>query len=263
MYRYICFFQDKLWSLNEFFSPSNSEDILSLEKSDNLFQDKTKIKLSSKNYYLLDLTPYFINAPSKGFLINIRDFIMSSESHNKLIQTVSEAQGVREWILTNKYCGRCGSLTSFDYTERAAACSHCGNMVYPRVSPCVIMLIYNNKNEILLAKNVRFRKNDIYSTLAGFIDPGETLEQAVYRETFEEVGVYVKNLTYQQSQNWPFPQQLMVGFTAEYKSGIINLQEEEIEDAQWFHISKLPNIPGPGTIAGKLIRNFVSTRKND
>lgn len=128
-------------------------------------------------------------------------------------------------------------------------------MFYPRLSPSIIVLITRGE-EVLLAKNANTRGN-FYSTLAGFVEPGESLEQTVHREVFEEVGLKVKNLQYFNSQSWPFPNSLMLGFHAEYDSGEINIQEEEIADAQWFHYTEMPNRPAMVSISGWLIDEHI------
>jgi NAD+ diphosphatase len=120
----------------------------------------------------------------------------------------------------------------------------------------------HNHQQILLARGVRHKEANMYSTLAGFVESGESLEEAVHREVFEEVGVRVKNLRYFNSQPWPFPHSLMVGFIAEYDGGDIRCQENEIDDAQWFDTDNLPNIPPKISIAGQLIEETLSLISN-
>ncbi|HAS48912.1 MAG TPA: NAD(+) diphosphatase, partial [Gammaproteobacteria bacterium] len=131
---------------------------------------------------------------------------------------------------------------------------------FPRISPCVIMLITKG-DQMLLAKSARFNAN-FYSCLAGFIEIGETPEQTVHREVMEEVNVKVKNIRYISSQSWPFPSQLMLGFLAEYESGEIIPEPTEIADAKWYDINSLPNVPSEKiSVAGKLIRTFIDEVK--
>jgi len=136
-------------------------------------------------------------------------------------------------------------------------CKECNNLIYPRISPCVITLV-TNKEKLLLAHNKNF-PSQIYSTLAGFIEVGETVEEAIQREILEEVNIEVTNCTYFGSQSWPFPNQLMLGFHAEYVTGEIKPDGEEIDVAKWFHYKSLPQVP-PGriSISGKLIENYVN-----
>ena len=161
------------------------------------------------------------------------------------------------FLRTHQYCGQCGAKTDRVDWEMAVHCHRCQHRSYPRVSPCIIVSIHNNE-KILLARGVRHRDANMYSTLAGFVESGESLEEAVHREVFEEVGVKVKNLRYFNSQPWPFPHSLMVGFIAEYDTGDIRCQENEIDDAQWFDINALPNVPPKVSIAGQLIAETVS-----
>ena len=135
-------------------------------------------------------------------------------------------------------------------------CPECANQIFPRINPCVIMLVKKG-NKILLARHAQ-RNQDIYTCLAGFVEAGETIEQAVHREIMEETGIKVKNVKYFGSQSWPFPAQLMFGFTAEYDSGEIKLQPDEIADAAWFDRGNHPATPPEGSIAYKLINSVES-----
>ena len=143
-----------------------------------------------------------------------------------------------------------------DISERAMRCEPCGTVNFPRIAPCVIVLVTRGE-ELLLARNVNF-PGPMYSTLAGFIEAGETAEETLAREVREEVGVEIRGIQYFQSQSWPFPNQLMLGFFAEYAGGDIVCDEIEIADAGWFHYRELPMIPPPSSVAGQLIRHYVS-----
>ena len=140
--------------------------------------------------------------------------------------------------------------------DRALVCPSCQYSQYPRINPCVIVAI-SKDDTILLARAQRFNR-PMYSLLAGFVEAGETLEQAVAREVLEEVGVQLKNIRYFGSQAWPFPSNLMLGFTAEWASGDLVLQEEEIMDAQFFRYDALPQTPPAGSIAYQLIHATVT-----
>lgn len=168
---------------------------------------------------------------------------------------VGRAKQIVEWHQQHHYCGACGGVTSTAPTDRSRKCESCNIPYYPRLSPSIIVLV-NRGEEVLLAKNANARAN-FYSTLAGFVEPGESIEETVHREVFEEVGIRVKNLQYFASQSWPFPNSLMLGFHAEYDSGQIVLQDEEIADAQWFHYTEMPNKPAMMSISGWLIDDFV------
>lgn len=168
----------------------------------------------------------------------------------------SRALQLLTWLKTHRYCGACGTPTVVSATDRAMCCSACSLDFYPRISPCVITLIHRG-DQCLLARNAQF-PDAFYSTLAGFIEPGETPEDCLHREVFEEVGLRVRNIEYFASQTWPFPGQLMLGFFAEYEGGDITVDGVEITSAEWFTPSDLPMIPPPTALAGQLISAFVS-----
>ena len=155
------------------------------------------------------------------------------------------------WNRLTRFCGSCGTVTELKPNELAKQCPACSAVYYPRISPAVIVAVVKGDN-ILLAHNRNFRTN-WYSVIAGFVEPGETFEDCVAREVAEEVGIKVKNIRYFGSQPWPFPDSLMVGFLAEYESGEIIVDGEEIDAAGWYGRENLPACPGSNTIAGQLI----------
>ena len=161
-----------------------------------------------------------------------------------------------EWARTHRYCGRCATPTEPVAGERAMRCPACGLLAFPRLAPAIIVLIERDGGEALLARGRQF-PIPMYSCLAGFVEPGETLEQAVHREVREEVGVEVGDLTYAASQPWPFPHSLMIGFRARWTGGDIVLDEREIVDAGWYRCDALPAIPPPMSIARRLIDDWV------
>lgn len=165
-----------------------------------------------------------------------------------------------QWQLDHKFCGRCGQMTSGDQQDSALVCNHCQLRFYPRISPCMIVAVTRG-DEILLAHHKRATR-PVYSTLAGFVEAGERVEDCVIREVQEEVGIRVKNPRYLFSQPWPFPSQLMLGFIAEYQSGEIMPDEKEILDARWFRYDALPETPSPASVAGQLIAFFVQQQKD-
>lgn len=164
-----------------------------------------------------------------------------------------------EWELAHLFCGRCGSATEPSETELARICPRCGSSYYPRINPAVIMLVTRGER-FLLARRAGARV-PFWSVLAGFVEPAETLEQAVVREVREEVGLEVEDVRYVASQPWPFPSQLMVGFTAESPAGEIVLDDAELAEAAWFGPGdELPPVPPPFTIARRLIDGFRDRR---
>jgi NAD+ diphosphatase len=157
-----------------------------------------------------------------------------------------------EWERTHRFCGRCGTPTEPRSDERSRQCPACGLVVYPRLAPAVMALVRRAPDELLLARSPRFPPG-MYSALAGFVEPGETLEQCLHREVLEEVGVRVTNLRYFASQPWPFPHSLMIAFLCDWAGGDIRADALEIEDAKWFRIVGLPQLPQPISIARRLI----------
>lgn len=166
---------------------------------------------------------------------------------------------IMNWDRTKQYCGRCGTTTEESTEERAKVCPECGFVAFPRISPAIIVAVLRG-NQILLARARRFPYK-FYSVLAGFVEPGESLEECLRREVKEEVGIEVKNICYFGSQPWPFPNSLMVAFTADYAKGKITIDENEIMDAGWFTANNLPRIPDKISIARRLIDWFVENHQ--
>jgi len=173
----------------------------------------------------------------------------------ELFWLAARAYHLINWDQKSRFCGQCGAGTQLLKTEHAKTCPQCGLVVYPKISPAIIVAITKG-DKILLARGNRFTSK-FYSVLAGFVEPGENLEQCVKREVLEEVGIQVDNIRYFGSQPWPFPDSLMLGFTAEYAGGELKLDPSEILDADWFSADSLPEIPGPISIARRLIDNFM------
>ena len=166
------------------------------------------------------------------------------------------AAQVLDWDRTHRFCGACGTPTEHQHGERARRCPACGHTAYPRISPAMMALVWR-PGQVLLARAPHF-VNDMYSALAGFVEAGESIEDCIRREVTEEVGVQVGALRYYGSQSWPFPNSLMIAFTAEWTGGDIVPQPGEIADAQWFDVDALPNIPPRFSISGHLIRDTVA-----
>jgi NAD+ diphosphatase len=160
-----------------------------------------------------------------------------------------------EWDKTYQYCSKCRGALRPRSDVRAKECEACGRLEFPRLSPAVIVLIEKGDG-LLLARSARFA-GAFFSVIAGFVEPGESLEEAVHREVKEETGITVKDVTYFGSQPWPFPDSLMIGFVAQYESGEIKIDGEEIIEADWYRAGNLPRIPGKLSIARKLIDWFL------
>ena len=163
------------------------------------------------------------------------------------------------WDQNTKFCGVCGGPMKF-HTDISKRCEHCGKEVWPQLATAVIVLVRKG-NEVLLVHANNFR-TDFYGLVAGFVETGETLEEAVHREVMEETGLHIKNLRYFGSQPWPYPCGLMVGFTADYDSGKIHLQRSELSKGSWFDKDHLPHIPEKLSIARKLIDAWLEGLKD-
>ena len=177
-----------------------------------------------------------------------------------LFLVAARAIQIVDWDRAHQFCGRCGEPMKSREAERAKECSRCGLLHFPRLAPAIIVLIERGR-EVLLARSRHFPPG-LYSVLAGFVEPGETLEEAVMREVREEVGLVIKDIRYFGSQPWPFPHSLMTGFTAAYESGEITLEDPEVEDAGWFTPGNLPTLPGKISIARRLIDWFLERAVN-
>lgn len=180
-----------------------------------------------------------------------------------LFKVTLRAVHIIDWDRTDQFCIRCGPKTENKSDERAKKCPACGHVSFPRISPAVIVLV-SRGDHILLARAQRFKDEQplMYSVLAGFVEPGETLEDTVKREIKEEVGINVKDIRYFGSQPWPFPDSLMIAFTAQYAGGDIRIDESEIVDARWFDCNRLPLIPGKISIARSMIDWFIEKQRS-
>ena len=228
-------------------------DLVDLEKikSLNTFSDY----FEEKNFGLRVLELKSADNIPEGFVLcYLRQyFARHSEEENFM---AFRAKALVNWRKSTKYCGVCGGLFENHKTLTARQCPKCGSMVFPRINPCIIVKIMKGE-KVLLAKSVN-PNQDYYALVAGYIEAGESAEHAVAREVLEETGLKVKNITYRGSQSWPFPEQLMLGFTAEYESGDINIQREELADAQWFDLKNCPvKLPGEGSIAYRLLNGLI------
>jgi NAD+ diphosphatase len=175
-----------------------------------------------------------------------------------LFSVAGRAVQIVDWDRMHQFCGRCGVRTKTHPTERAKECPQCGALHFPHLAPAIIVLVERGR-EILLARARRF-PTAMYSTIAGFVELGETLEEAVVREVREETGISVKEIRYFGSQPWPFPHSLMIGFTASYDEGQITLSDEENVDAGWFTADNLPSLPDKISIARRLIDSFLESK---
>jgi len=166
-----------------------------------------------------------------------------------------------EWDRGNQFCPRCAGPVERVAGEFAKRCPRCATSAYPRLSPAVIVLVERD-DRVLLARNARFPL-PMYSTLAGFVEPGETIEETVHREIREEAGIEVEGLRYFGSQPWPFPDSLMLAFTARHAGGELSPDPSELSDARWFELDDLPMVPPRISIARQLIDDWVRRQGGD
>jgi NAD+ diphosphatase len=203
--------------------------------------------------------PGAMTAPDGFAAVDLRQVFDAFDT--TLFGLAGRAKQIAHWDRDHQFCGRCATPMTAMAHERAKRCPACGLTNYPRLSPAMIVAVTRTGEDgverILLARNHRF-PNGRYSVIAGFVEPGESLEDCVRREVCEEVGIDVDEIRYFGSQPWPFPNSLMVGFTARYTGGDIRLEELEIADAQWFTADSLPQVPPKISIARQLIDWFVA-----
>jgi len=201
-----------------------------------------------------------ISSPPSGMaFLGLRR--LYSQIDETLFQIAGRAVQIVEWDRANRFCSRCGNPLHLRSTERAKECGHCGLLNFPRLSPAIIVLVERDR-KLLLARAHHFPPG-LYSVIAGFVEPGETLETAVAREVQEEVGLSIGKIRYFGSQPWPFPDSLMIGFTSTYQGGQITLEDGEIADAGWFRADNLPTIPSKISIARRLIDWFLEKQKQN
>ncbi len=195
-----------------------------------------------------------ITAPPGMVFQHLRSLMrLCSEAEFRL---AGQAYQVLLWERNHRFCGHCGTALQTSTSERVRRCPQCKLEHYPRIAPAVIMRIAEGK-KLLLSRSAHFPPG-MRSVQAGFVEPGETLEQAVQREVMEEVGLKIKNIRYFGSQSWPFPSSLMMAFTADYASGSLRVNYAELEDAAWYDANQLPPLPPERSIAYRLIQDWLA-----
>jgi NAD+ diphosphatase len=177
----------------------------------------------------------------------------------ELIAVSGYAAQIVTWDRTHQFCGCCGTKMETDPKERAKVCPQCNLISFPRLSPVVIVAVV--RDDKLLLAHGHLSPPDIYSPIAGFVEPGETLERSIQREVKEETGIDVKDIRYFGSQSWPFPHSLIMGFTAAYAGSEIKIDETELEDAGWYTADNLPPLPHKISISRQLIDWFIAEQK--
>ena len=215
-------------------------------------------RLGTRHCFSAELAESF--RPPEG--LALRDLRMLFGALDETLHALAgRAVQIVEWDRTHQFCGACGQRTVPSQTDRSRSCPDCRIPLYPRISPAMIVAVERG-DEILLGRSQHFPAG-IYSTLAGFVEPGESAEQAVIREVYEETRIVVRDVRYYASQPWPFPNSLMLGFVAQYESGEIDTSHDpEVEAAGWFHVDALPKMfPGNISISQWLIHDFVARKR--
>lgn len=211
------------------------------------------------NFNSIDLIEVTSIEDSPIFLLENSQWVTTREAlhviNSKEFSMLARGLSLIQWDKHHRFCGQCAKETTLTKQAFERHCIDCQMNYYPRISPAIIVLIHRG-DEILMARSSHFPPG-IYALIAGFVEAGETLEEAVHREVFEEVGIKIKNLSYYGSQPWPFPDSLMIGFTAEYESGDILIDKNELEDAGWYRYNQLPGLPSfPMSMAFEMIHQF-------
>ena len=191
-------------------------------------------------------------APAGHEWVRLRALLGAESPH---AAAACRALGMLNWQAAHRFCGVCGKPLAEHPAEAARQCADCGRVEYPALAPAVIVRV-EKEGKILLARHVQ-RISDLWTCLAGYVELGESAEDCVRREVREEAGLEVGDVRYVGSQHWPYPNQLMLGFRAEWKSGELRLQPEELAEARWFDPAALPKIPPAGSMAYRLIHALV------
>jgi len=208
------------------------------------------VGLFDSRYYRVAWVKHNVSPPPGTMFSKLRPLFGTMP--DGMLGIAGRAFQIAEWARTHQYCGTCATPMALADGERCFKCPACGMVAYPRISPAMMVLIKKGQH-ILLAKHTA-SPTARHVPLAGFLEAGESIEEAIHREVFEEVGLKVDNLQYFGSQSWPFPHSLMIAFTADYVSGEIVLDKNEIEDAQWFGPGNpIPDYPVGVSVSGLLV----------
>lgn len=245
------FYKDKLLLAKQgekFAVPTGEKAPVGLSKSSSVMEvgtmdDGTPIKTFALSAPVINDTAFEWIDLRKSFHLLLREHYLKAGKCRELIY----------WDSNTQYCGTCGTPLRM-HTPISKRCPQCGREIWPALSPAIIVLVHKG-NEALLVHARNF-KGDYYGLVAGFVETGETLEEAVHREVAEETGITITNLRYFGSQPWPYPNGLMVGFEADYVAGNIHLQKEELSHGAWFSKEKLPAVPDKLSIARKMIDHW-------
>ena len=249
-------FSDTYESDDAYYFIFNNERELYLTSKKTLPTSIDNINIDFKLYIgkYLGKDTFVANTDTSNSFYSLKD-IYDSDKDLYLIST--RAVLVRDWYISHQFCGKCGAKTEIDEKDMMLKCPLCGQVHYPRIAPAIIVAIRKG-DELLMAKH-SYHENIKYALIAGFVEPGESIEDAVHREVSEEIGIKIKNLNYLNSQSWPFPNSLMLGFEAEYDSGEIKVDGDEILKAKWFKKDEIIRFDSDISISDWLIQKFIDT----
>ena len=251
-------------NFDENITPDTDDILFIFNYNRELFLDDDKKLAKSLDNFDVNFCLYIGDyKDKKAFVVNVEtdetfyNLMEVYEFNHDLYHIAGKAVLVSDWYISHRFCGRCGTPTKIDEKDMMLKCPQCGQVHYPRIAPAIIVAIRNG-DKLLMAKH-SYHENIRYALIAGFVEPGETIEEAVHREVLEEVGVKIKNLQYQRSQSWPFPNSLMLGFTAEYESGNIKVDGDEILRAEWFKKDEIIRYESDISISDWLIQEFIDS----
>ena len=242
--------------------PKEDDILFIFNENRELYLDENKQLPKSLDDFKPDFCLFIgIYNDKKAFVINVeteKEFYPLQEVYefnHDLYHIAGKAVLVRDWYISHRFCGRCGVENQLDEKDMMLKCPSCGQVHYPRIAPAIIVAV-RNEGKLLMAKH-SYHKTHRYALVAGFVEPGESIEEAVHREVLEEIGIKIKNLKYQKSQSWPFPNSLMLAFTAEYDSGDIKVDGDEILKAKWFKKEEIERYDSDISISDWLIQDFI------
>lgn len=234
-----------------------------LPTTDDIFECKQSLirehligRLEGTDIYCAEITD-IANLPQAFQAITLRNSLDYLDDHWYML--AAKAFSIINWDRNHQFCGHCGQATLQSAQTFERVCPRCQLNFYPRISPSIIVLIYRD-DQILMARSAHFPPG-VYALIAGFVEPGESVEEAVHREVFEETHLTIQNLQYFGSQPWPFPDSLMMGFYAEYKGGELKIDTRELEDAGWYRHDNLPGRPSfKKSIASRMLDAYLQGR---
>lgn len=207
--------------------------------------------------FCAELSPNY-TLPDNLVCISLRKALDSL--HHDYYALIARASSIITWDKNHQFCGRCGHRTEPTLVKFERKCSACSLTFYPRISPSIIVAIQRG-DEILMARSAHFPPG-AYGLIAGFVEAGESIEEAIHREVAEEVGIKIHQLQYFASQAWPFPDSLMIGFTAQYLSGNLVINHDEIEDAGWYRYDLLPGRPSSKISIGSSLIDYIIAQRS-